>query len=121
MRLSLKLACWCIIPGDSKELGINPFTKDIVVLPESLQLDLPLSGMEHPPFGLATAELSFEELPSILDMPLSWNSEYEGRNHFVDITQDLKRGHVRQFEDLGEPPSHAERQDTEGDDSPNVS
>ena len=34
----------------------------------------------------------------------------------VDITQDLRKGHSRQYEDLGEPPTSQERNVAEGND-----
>ena len=40
---------------------------------------------------------------------------YEGNHSWTDITHDLRRGHGRQYHDLGDPPSPAERQHAEGD------
>ena len=45
---------------------------------------------------------------------------YESKNGFLDITQDLRRGQGRQFEDLGETPTTAERQFAEGDQGDDV-
>ena len=42
-------------------------------------------------------------------------SVYEPKNNLLNITRDLRRGQGRQFEDLGDPPSAAERQFAEGD------
>ena len=39
---------------------------------------------------------------------------YESKNGFLNITQDLRRGQGRQFQDPGEPPSTAEGQFAEG-------
>jgi hypothetical protein len=45
---------------------------------------------------------------------------YDSKNASLNITQDLRRGLMRQFEDLGEPPSQSERQEAEGMDAPFV-
>ena len=39
---------------------------------------------------------------------------YEAQQPTVDITQDLRRGRPRQFEDLGDPPTFQGRDEAEG-------
>ena len=43
---------------------------------------------------------------------------YNGRNDHLDITRDLDRAHIRKYEDLGPPPTAAERHDAEGNEMP---